>query len=72
MLETTRTVIPLATDVGALANPDRHPFFQRPPDDPSDTQCPRVTLDRDVWIDMGRPEVVTVTIEPGDYLNNQD
>lgn len=65
-LSQTRTVIPLASDIGSLY----HPFFQRPPDDSSDTQCPRVTLDRDAWEEMGKPEKITVTIQPGDLLNS--
>ena len=28
-----------------------------------------VELDRNVWVDLGRPTTVTVTIEPGDKLN---
>ena len=29
-----------------------------------------VSLNRGDWDDMGRPQVVTVTIEPGDLLND--
>ena len=29
-----------------------------------------VSLNRGDWADMGSPEVVTVTIEPGDLLND--
>lgn len=29
-----------------------------------------VMLDIDVWLDMGRPKQITVTIEPGDRLND--
>lgn len=28
-----------------------------------------VSLDSDVWQDMGRPESITVTVRPGDRLN---
>lgn len=28
-----------------------------------------VVVDKDLWADMGRPKVITVTIEPGDKLN---
>lgn len=28
-------------------------------------------LDADVWNDMGKPVVITVTIQPGDHLNAQ-
>ena len=27
-------------------------------------------VERSDWIDMGEPDVITVTIEPGDLLNN--
>lgn len=30
-----------------------------------------VALDTCDWVDMGSPEVVTVTIEPGDMLNEE-
>ena len=26
-------------------------------------------LESDAWVDMGKPETVTVTIQPGDQLN---
>jgi NADH:ubiquinone oxidoreductase subunit F (NADH-binding) len=26
-------------------------------------------MDRDVWVDMDRPHLVTMTLEPGDKLN---
>jgi hypothetical protein len=31
-----------------------------------------VSLDHDVWEDMGKPETITVTIEPGDLLNQEN
>lgn len=31
----------------------------------------RVTLDPDVFDDMGQPDTITVTIEPGDRLNDE-
>ena len=38
---------------------------------PSASANPRsVSLNRLDWDDMGNPEVVTVTIEPGDLLND--
>lgn len=47
-------------------------------DDPDDTtmlfcgeDTPNtVIIGRDVWEDMGEPEKITVTIEPGDLLND--
>lgn len=29
-----------------------------------------VELDRQLWEDMGRPKTITVTVRPGDLLNN--
>lgn len=26
-------------------------------------------MEYDVWVDMGRPQTITVTVEPGDHLN---
>jgi hypothetical protein len=38
--------------------------------DPDDTSVQRtVSIERDQYDEMGQPEVVTVTIEPGDHLN---
>jgi len=31
----------------------------------------RLVIPRDDWGDMGSPEVITVTIEPGDLLNDE-
>ena len=28
-----------------------------------------VSLSEDTWDDMGRPDVITVSVEPGDHLN---
>ena len=30
---------------------------------------PRVSIDDEIWADMGHPDTITVTIEPGDRLN---
>lgn len=42
----------------------------QPNDDP-DGSGPFLTLTADVFEDMGRPETITVTIEPGDRLNDE-
>lgn len=34
-----------------------------------ETRSHAVAVDPDVWEDMGRPDAITVTIEPGDLLN---
>lgn len=39
-------------------------------DDP--TRAMSVTVRGDVFIDMGSPETITVTIEPGDRLNDEE
>lgn len=28
-----------------------------------------ISIDVDLWEDLGRPDVITVTVEPGDLLN---
>lgn len=38
-------------------------------EDPDPQRHTTVLLDEEVWQDMDRPEVITVTIEPGDLLN---
>lgn len=30
---------------------------------------PALTVDHDAWEDMGRPSQITVTVQPGDLLN---
>lgn len=60
----TRVVLPLASDLNA----DSDPWFQPTPDD-QDARLTGVRLDGDVWRDMGQPTQITVTIEPGDLLN---
>lgn len=43
-------------------------LFQSIVDEPGD----RVTttgIDHDVWVELGEPEQITVTVEPGDRLN---
>ena len=43
-------------------------YFSRQPDEAGDLPLD-VHLPREDWDDMGRPEVVTVTVQPGDRLN---
>ncbi len=42
--------------------------FSREPDEPGDIPA-IVWLSRTDWSDMGEPQTVTITIEPGDLLN---
>jgi hypothetical protein len=44
--------------------------FQTPQDDVDRFFKVRLTADR--WHDMGSPETITVTIEPGDRLNEEE
>ena len=43
--------------------------FTREPDEPGDIPTV-VDLDIESWRDMGSPEVITVTIDPRDLLND--
>lgn len=56
LLTSTRAALTLIT-----AN-DRHAWFQL-----EDGYVVRIAAD--VWDDMGRPDTLTVTVEPGDALN---
>lgn len=47
--------------------PDRVVFVALDPDLPDYRR--RMTIDPDIWRDMGSPDVITVTIKPGDKLN---
>lgn len=47
---------------------DNRVRFSRAPDEPGDLTT-IVSLDRDSWEDLGRPDHITITIEPGDLLN---
>lgn len=37
------------------------------PDEPDRFRM--ITIDREVWEDMGTPDTITITIEPGDTIN---
>jgi hypothetical protein len=45
--------------------------FERERDEPSDLTQREVVIDYETWRDMGTPEAITVTIEPGDRLNEE-
>jgi len=49
------------------SQPDRE-FFGEELDEPGLTR--QIQVSHSDWADMGSPEVITVTIEPGDLLNN--
>lgn len=48
------------------------PVFQPEDDEIGHGRMTRIEVDRDVWNDMGQPETITVTIEPGDLLNETE
>lgn len=43
-------------------------FITRDKDDETDLPM-FMSVEKQTWIDMGSPDVVTVTLEPGDKLN---
>lgn len=63
---TRRHVVLKDDPVGATAE-DR--FFVYPEDDVPDKEA--LHLPVDTWKDMGSPEFITVTIQPGDMLQGQ-
>lgn len=63
----TRTVLRLIGDVDHAAVCARnlgHALFSS-----GEGRRTRVSVDAGVWEDMGRPDTITVSIEPGDRLN---
>lgn len=67
VLEKTRSVLDLADD---------QPFegfatFQQPDDDADDPSVwsKQYQMPSQDWDDFGRPEVITITVKPGDTLN---
>lgn len=32
----------------------------------------RIWIPTDGWVDLGKPKIITITIEPGDTLNGED
>lgn len=44
-------------------------FFVAPPDDDGELPTTSLVLEMGQFIDMGQPEQVTLTVEPGDLLN---
>jgi hypothetical protein len=45
--------------------------FEIERDEPDETRRRDVTIDYATWQDLGEPETITVTIEPGDRLNEE-
>lgn len=47
-------------------------FFAYEADGDETTRMHELQMDLGVWRDMGGPETITVTIEPGDKLNEEE
>lgn len=45
------------------------PYFGPDEKDDENFRGHYLTIDPEVWVDLGKPDVLTVTIEPGDLLN---
>lgn len=50
------------------ADPDGSQFFA---DSEVESNCAVLALTLEMWEDFGRPDQVTIVIEPGDRLNNE-
>lgn len=48
------------------------PCFSTTPDEGDATRETMVLLDREVWEEMEKPGTITVTVEPGDKLNEEE
>lgn len=69
MTELTKTVAVLSRATMRAAITDHVGFMAFPDSDDERVRMHHVAVDAEVWRDMGEPDVVTVTIEPGDRLN---
>ena len=47
-------------------------IYRHTDDDTYDPYAATLYLSGEDYLDMGRPDTITVTIEPGDRLNNED
>ena len=47
-------------------------FDNSDPDDDEDREPEQFMTDHQMWGELGEPDVITVTIEPGDLLNGDD
>lgn len=61
MLEKTQTVMVIDPNTRIMVG-NRVPFV-------SEERGHHLHIDKEVWTDMGLPDTVTLTIEPGDKLN---
>lgn len=54
---------------GATSGMAPYVYFERQPADDPETTHRTVLLDVEDWHELGDPEVITITIRPGDHLN---
>lgn len=46
--------------------------FEQVVDDVEDRTILAFTMERSVWVEMGQPQVITLSVEPGDLLNTDE
>lgn len=69
MMTKTQTVLSIPEGWSKGVNRGQVFFGQEGTDE--DTRQHEMYLDRQVWEELGSPTTVTITIEPGDKLNDQ-
>lgn len=47
------------------------PLFTPPATDGEDNRAHQLYLDPEVWVAMGRPDIITMSVEPGDLINGE-
>ena len=51
---------------------DEEVYFDKGDDEPSPSNLRDLYIPRQMWEDMGNPDKITVTVVPGDALNEED
>jgi hypothetical protein len=65
-LQRTRTVLQRVQD----RRPNMQPYFRQSVENGDEYLAHRLQLDDETYRDMGEPDVVTLTVHPGDRLND--
>jgi hypothetical protein len=65
-LQRTRTVLQRVQD----KRPNMQPYFRQSVENGDEYLAHRLQLDDETYRDMGEPDVVTLTVHPGDRLND--
>jgi hypothetical protein len=63
----SRTILTMET--APLGVPDDGPVFTSGSE--AGVRSTRMKLDQNLWLDMGQPKEITITIRPGDRLNKE-